>query len=137
MRLESSITGVSRIPLESMYRPFKAAYFIRVTHYDDPPPEVIDTPAEPLAVTRFRFANHLAAWIDAGDAPVVDAVYTGRGYIPSTDWGRAPGCHDRQRRRRGRSYARPIYPPGRNRSGKSAQPLTPARSSHVTPRPTQ
>ena len=37
-----------------------------------------------FAAERFRFADHLAAWIDVEDGHITGAGYTGRGYISCT-----------------------------------------------------
>ena len=81
MRIESSITSVSWIPSESMPGALKIGYFLGLTHYDEPPPEVLDDLPGLFAAERFRFANHLAAWIEVDDGRVVEAGYAGRGYI--------------------------------------------------------
>ena len=47
-------------------------------------PEVIEDLEALFAAERFRFANHLAAWIEVTDGVVVDAGYSGRGYISRT-----------------------------------------------------
>jgi len=87
VRLESSVTSISWIPSESVSGLPKVAFVAGATHYDDPPPDRI-SPAEDLeglfAAERFRFANHLSAWIDVDGGRVVDAGYSGRGYISCT-----------------------------------------------------
>ena len=90
MHFESSITSLSWIPSESVSGPVKAAFSAGVTHYDNPPPEVIHDLAELFAAEHFRFANHLAAWIEVQDGRVVDAGYSGRGYISCTRIRRVP-----------------------------------------------
>jgi hypothetical protein len=45
-------------------RPAQAGFLAGMSHYDDPPPDVIDNLADLHAAGRFRFANHLAAWIE-------------------------------------------------------------------------
>ena len=84
MRIESSVTSVSWIPSETVPGPGKAIFSTGVTHYDDPPPEIITDLAGLFAAERFRFANHLAAWIDVQDGRVTGAGYSGRGYISCT-----------------------------------------------------
>ena len=84
MRIESSVTSVSWIPSESVPAPAKAVFSAGVTRYDDPPPEILADLAELFAAERFRFANHLAAWIDVDDGRVTGAGYSGRGYISCT-----------------------------------------------------
>jgi hypothetical protein len=72
MRIESSVTSVSWIPSEAITglakRPFEAG----ITHYDDPPPDVVDDLEALRVADRFRFANELRAWIDVEDGKVVD-----------------------------------------------------------------
>ena len=43
-----------------------------------------------FAAEAFRFANRLAAWIKVDDGRIVDAGYTGRGYISRTRFGWGP-----------------------------------------------
>jgi hypothetical protein len=70
MRVESSVTSVSWIPSETVPQPARAVFAAGVTRYDDPPPEVLGDLDEWFAAERFRFANHLAAWIDVEDGRV-------------------------------------------------------------------
>ena len=90
MRFESSVTSVSWIPSESVSGPIKAGFAVGMAHYDDPPPDVIEDLEELHAAGRFRFANHLAAWIEVAGGRVVDAGYSGRGYISCTRVGWGP-----------------------------------------------
>ena len=90
MRIESSVTSVSWIPSESVSGLFKAGFAARASHYDAPPPEFIEDLHGLSAADRFRFANHLAAWIEVEDGGIVDAGYSGRGYISSTRFGWGP-----------------------------------------------
>ncbi len=90
MRVESSVTSVSWIPSESVSGLFRAGFSSGATHYDDPPPDVIGNLDELHAAERFRFANHLAAWIDVEDGRVTGAGYSGRGYISRTRVGWGP-----------------------------------------------
>jgi hypothetical protein len=62
----------------------KAGFTAGIVHYDDPPPDAITDLAGLHAAEPFRFANHLAAWIDVRDGHVADAGYSGRGYITRT-----------------------------------------------------
>lgn len=90
MRFAGSVTSVSWIPSESVSGPLKAGFATGMAHYDDPPPDVIGNHAgldELFAAERFRFANHLAAWIEVADGRIVDAGYSGRGYISCTRLG--------------------------------------------------
>jgi hypothetical protein len=90
MRVESSLTSVSWIPSESVSGLFRAGFSTGATHYDDPPPDVIENLEELHAAERFRFANHLVAWIEVEDGRVTGAGYSGRGYISCTRVGWGP-----------------------------------------------
>jgi hypothetical protein len=90
MRIESSVTSVSWIPSESVSGLFKTGFAAGASHYDAPPPDFIEDLAGLFAAERFRFANHLAAWIEVEDGRITDAGYSGRGYISSTRFGWGP-----------------------------------------------
>jgi len=90
MRVESSLTSVSWIPSESVSGLFRAGFSSGASHYDDPPPDVLANLEELHAAERFRFANHLAAWIEVEDGRVTGAGYSGRGYISCTRVGWGP-----------------------------------------------
>lgn len=90
MRVESSLTSVSWIPSESVSGLFRAGFSTGATHYDDPPPDVLENLEELQAAERFRFANHLAAWVEVEDGRVTGAGYSGRGYISCTRVGWGP-----------------------------------------------
>jgi hypothetical protein len=77
MRIESSVTSLSWIPSEAVTGLNKAVFGSGFTHYDDPPPDVIDDLAALRDADRFRFANRLSGWIDVVDGVVTDAGYSG------------------------------------------------------------
>jgi len=84
MRVESSVTSLSWIPSEAVTGASKGVFEIGFTHYDDPPPDVIEN-LEALAETdRFRFANRLTGWVEVDDGRIVDAGYSGGGVMGST-----------------------------------------------------
>src|ERR1700689_4901577 len=85
MRHSSSITSLSWIPSEAIEGSMRLAFDAGFTHYDPPPPDVIED-MEALRVSdRFRFANVLEAWIDVNDAGrIVDCGYSGGGMMGST-----------------------------------------------------
>jgi hypothetical protein len=76
-RVESSVTSLSWIPSEAVTGLNKAVFGTGFTHYDDPPPDVISDLDALRVADRFRFANHLAAWIDVADGQIIDAGYSG------------------------------------------------------------
>lgn len=77
MRIESSATSLSWIPSEAVTGLNKAIFGTGFTHYDDPPPDVIDDLDALRDADRFRFANHLTAWAEVDDGRIVDAGYGG------------------------------------------------------------
>ena len=77
MRIESTVTSLSWIPSEAVTGLNKAIFGTGFTHYDDPPPDMIEDLEALQAADRFRFANHLRGWIDVVDGTLVDAGYEG------------------------------------------------------------
>ena len=76
-RIHSKVTSLSWIPSEAVTGLNKAIFGTGFTHYDDPPPDRIDDLDALRDGDAFRFANHLAAWIDVVDGQIVDAGYEG------------------------------------------------------------
>ncbi len=77
MRHRATVISVSWIPSEALGGLNKAV-FGTLLHYDDPPPDVVGDLQELCAEDRFRFANHLTAWIDVDDdGAIVDTGYEG------------------------------------------------------------
>jgi hypothetical protein len=84
MRIESSVTSISWIPSEAVTGMTKLPFEVGVGHYDAPPPDRIDDLDELRRNDRFRFANHLRAWIEVEDGRIVDYSHAGQGHIGST-----------------------------------------------------
>ena len=85
MRLESSVTSVSWIPSEAVTGAvLKGTFETGVTHYDDPPPDELDDLEAMRAAGLFRFANHLAAWVEIEEGRIVDGGYSGSGMMGPT-----------------------------------------------------
>jgi len=89
MHIVGSITSLSWIPSEAVGGLAKLPFGSGLAHYDTPPPELIGPPGATLRELRdgdrFRFANHLAAWIDVDDnGSVTGAGYDGGGLIGAT-----------------------------------------------------
>jgi len=89
MRRTATITAISWIPSEAITGVSKLPFGAGLMHYDEPPPDRIEVAATTLEELRtgdrFRFCNHLAAWIDVDDeGAIVDAGYSGGGLIGST-----------------------------------------------------
>jgi len=93
MRIERSITTVSWIPSDLLGGMGKLATRMKLAHHDPPPPDELgsDVPdaLDALRVTdRFRFANHLRAFVDVDDAGAVTGFgYLGGGQIGATTVG--------------------------------------------------
>jgi hypothetical protein len=86
-RIQSSVTSLSWIPSEAVTGVNKAIFGTGFTHYDAPPPDRIGDLEALRATDAFRFANHLAAWIDVDDGRIVGAGYAGGCVMGSTTVG--------------------------------------------------
>lgn len=81
MRVEAVAASLSWIPSASVAGLLRRGFDLRLSHYDDPPPDVLADVADVHALRDadgFRFANVLAAWAEfdaAGSA-------TSAGYLP-------------------------------------------------------
>ena len=89
MRIERAVTTVSWIPSDSLSGMLKAGEKLRFAHHDEPPPDQIGSPAQPLLeelrdADRFRFANLLRAWVEVEDGTIVASGYSGGGHMGST-----------------------------------------------------
>lgn len=84
MRIESSVTSISWIPSEAVKGATKLPFEMGLAHYDDPPPDHIESLAELREADRFRFANQLSAWIEVDNGRIVDHGQSGAGEIGST-----------------------------------------------------
>lgn len=97
MRIERSITTVSWIPSDLLEGMGRIATRMKMAHHDPPPPDRLgaDLPAaiEDLRVhDRFRFANHLRAYIELDDdGRILDCGYCGGGEIGATTVGLGAG----------------------------------------------
>src|ERR1035438_8140707 len=85
MRYESSVTSLSWIPSEAVVGSTRLPFDAGVAHYDQPPPDVLGDLDELREADRFRFANHLTAWVEVDRAGrISNAGYSGGGQIGST-----------------------------------------------------
>jgi hypothetical protein len=84
-RVESTVTSISWIPSEAVAGPTRLPFDAGVTHYDSPPPDVLESLENLREADRFRFANRLRAWIEVDDSGAVTGHgYSGGGMIGST-----------------------------------------------------
>jgi hypothetical protein len=85
LRIESSVTSLSWIPLGAMEGAgTELAFRLGIAHYDPPPPEVLEDLEALKVADRFRFANDLRAWIEVDDGRIVDYGHAGGGLIGAT-----------------------------------------------------
>jgi hypothetical protein len=84
VRIESSVTSITWIPSEAIEGMPKLPFELGLTHYDDPPPEVIEDLNALRDSDSFREANELRAWIEVRGGKIVDYAYRGRGMIGVT-----------------------------------------------------
>ncbi len=85
MRIEGAATTISWIPSEAVTGAvYRVPFEVAVSHYDDPPPDVLPDVESYLAADGARFANLLRAWIEVRDGRIVEHGHAGRGHIGST-----------------------------------------------------
>ena len=90
MRIESSATTITWIPSEAIEGATKLPFSMGIAHYDTPPPETLDGSSvteildDLRAADRYRFANHLTAWIEVEDGQITGFGQGGSGIIGST-----------------------------------------------------
>jgi hypothetical protein len=84
-RFESSVTAISWIPSEAISGSTRLPFDLGFTHYDDPPPDVIEDLDALHRAGLFRFANRLEAWVDVDDeGRIVDVGQRGSGLLSPT-----------------------------------------------------
>ena len=85
MRLEGSVTSVSWIPSASVTGAVYGVPFeMGISHYDDPPPDVLASVDALLQSDRARFVNDLRAWIDVDKGVIVGHGQCGDGQVGAT-----------------------------------------------------
>jgi Cyclic nucleotide-binding domain len=91
MRIESSVTSISWIPIEAVEGLAGVAFDVGLAHYDLPPPPVLGDLDAMRRADRFRFANELRAWVEVVDGGIVNYGHLGHGYLGSTTLRIGPG----------------------------------------------
>ena len=84
MRIESSVTAITWIPSEAVRGLPKLPFELGITHYDEPPPDVIEDLRALCDANAFREANELRAFIEVRGGRIVDYGYRGRGIVGRT-----------------------------------------------------
>jgi hypothetical protein len=90
-RIESSVTSLSWIPREAVEGINKLAFRVGISHYDQPPPEVLEDLQQLLDNDAIRFANELRAWVEVEDGRIIGHGQTGIGRIGRTTLRITPG----------------------------------------------
>lgn len=81
MRVSGSITSISWIPSEAVSGMTRVPFDLGVTHYDNPPAEVVTDLDEVVGPDGARFANQLTAWAEFEDDAVVGFGQAGGGRV--------------------------------------------------------
>ncbi|HEU4895952.1 MAG TPA: cyclic nucleotide-binding domain-containing protein [Actinomycetota bacterium] len=81
MRIESSVTAVSWVPLDCVEGGQRLAFHVGAAQYDDPPPQQLEDLPSLLAEGRVRFANQLRGYAEVSDGRIVASGQSGRGYV--------------------------------------------------------
>lgn len=85
MRIEKSVTSISWLPSETVAGVIAIPFELGITHYDDPPPDVIGDLEEMAARGSFRFANQLRAFIEVADGRIADFGHLGNGMVSGSE----------------------------------------------------
>jgi hypothetical protein len=81
VRIESSVTAVSWVPLDCVEGGQRLAFHVGAAQYDDPPPQQLEDLPSLLAEGRVRFANQLRGYAEVSDGRIVASGQSGRGYV--------------------------------------------------------
>jgi hypothetical protein len=84
MRIEKSVTSITWIPSEAISGMPKMPFEMGVTHYDDPPPDRIESLEELRQRDTFREANELRGWVDFDDGKPSAYGYSGDAHLGVT-----------------------------------------------------
>jgi hypothetical protein len=88
VRIESSVTSVSWIPLDAVEGGQRLLFHVGAFRYDQPPPDRLDDLDGLLDAGAVRFANRLRAWVEVDGGRVVGHGQQGGGLVGAA--GRAP-----------------------------------------------
>ena len=81
MRIESSVTAVSWVPLDCVEGGQRLHFHVGAAQYDDPPPGHLDDLQGLLAAGRVRLANQLQAFIEVDGGRIVGHGQSGQGQV--------------------------------------------------------
>jgi Cyclic nucleotide-binding domain len=81
VRIESSVTAVSWVPLDCVEGGQRLAFHVGAAQYDDPPPQRLDDLASLMAQGRVRLANQLRGYAEVSDGRIVAFGQSGQGWV--------------------------------------------------------
>jgi hypothetical protein len=81
VRIESSVTAVSWVPLDCVEGGQRLAFHVGAAQYDDPPPDRLDDLPSLLAAGRVRLANQLRGFVEVSQGRIVAAGQSGQGHV--------------------------------------------------------
>ena len=81
MRIESSVTAVSWVPLDCVEGGQRLHFHVGAAQYDDPPPGHLDDLPGLLTAGRVRLANQLRAYVEVDDGRIVAHGQSGQGHV--------------------------------------------------------
>jgi hypothetical protein len=84
MRIEKSVTSITWIPSEAISGMPKMPFEMGVTHYDDPPPDRIESLEELGRRDAFREANELRGWVEFDGGKPSAYGYSGDAHLGVT-----------------------------------------------------
>ena len=93
MRIESSVTAVSWVPLDCVEGGQRLHFHLGAAQYDDPPPDRLEDLPSLLAAGRVRLANQLRGFVEVADGRIVARGQSGQGHVgaPGQPLAETPG----------------------------------------------
>jgi Cyclic nucleotide-binding domain len=92
VRIESSVTAVSWVPLDCVEGGQRLHFHVGAAQYDDPPPDRLDDLEALLAGGRVRLANQLRAFVEVDRGRIVARGQSGRGHVGAPGHPAGPGA---------------------------------------------
>jgi hypothetical protein len=81
VRIESSVTAVSWVPLDCVEGGQRLHFHLGAAQYDDPPPDRLEDLPSLLAAGRVRLANQLRGFVEVADGRIVARGQSGQGHV--------------------------------------------------------
>src|SRR4029453_17927880 len=81
VRIESSVTAVSWVPLDCIEGGQRLQFHLGAAQYDDPPPDHLEALPSLLAPGRVRLVNQLRGFVEVADGRIVASGQSGQGHV--------------------------------------------------------